>query len=53
MKFDPPDAATPSPFPLYREPSGRIVGVVAEPREAGPALALLREYGVEAVVRRA
>lgn len=51
VAFEVPGAPAP-PYPLYREPSGRLVAVVSEAGEAGPALALLRELGVEAVVRR-
>lgn len=51
VKFALPEAAPPSPFPLYREPSGRVVAVVERPQEAELALALLRAHGVEAVVR--
>jgi hypothetical protein len=45
--------ATPEPpYPIYREPSGRVVAVVERPNEAALALSLLRAHGVEAVVRR-
>lgn len=45
--------ATPEPpYPVYREPSGRVVAVVERPNEAELALSLLKAHGVEAVVRR-
>ncbi len=51
VKLDLPAAPEP-PYPVYREPSGRVVAVVERPSEAPLALALLKAHGVEAVVRR-
>lgn len=50
VPLTPTDA--PMTYPIYREPSGRVVAVVERPDEAAQALSLLKAHGVEAVVRR-